>query len=363
MLRPSVSRILGFTLTVVHFILPVTGEASAEERERVGMVAVVEKKNSAEVASMAVAVHRQLSGRHEMIPLREEIDLLGGKVKASRLSLQVLEGEFKKGVEQARAGKHQDAVRTQRSVCTRLDRTVNTEDHWELFTRAKLHLGRSLWHLKDNQGAIQAFQRILRTRPDMQPVQEHPPGMLKLWEQARKLLKKQKTQLLEIDTSKKGAKVYLEGALIGRTPFSGRFPRGGYHLKVYHSALGTIYRQVKLGKDPVSLYFDRMDEALRLSGSLPVFLSRGSGVVRNFFPGLASRLKAGKLVVVERVVVNKKRFWVVTLLENEGGRLNRVRTGHLEAVGDKLTLAMELARFLSTGEEGRVRQGPASAAK
>ena len=219
----------------------------------------------------------------------------------------------------------------------------------------------------------EAFRQVLRMRPALAlDANIFSPGAVKRFEKLRKDITTGGRGKLEVRTSPPGAELFLEGAKIGRSPFTGEIPLGSYSLSVVKDALTALPRQVTVA-GPLQLQIDLGFEGAIQSSRVTCLSLGGDEGIR-----LRNAVRFATLVDVEEIIVLRVErpssgpAWLAASLVNVE-TAQKVREGGIELSDPVLGLERsdggaapealeELATFLVTGERTtRVETPPAAA--
>jgi hypothetical protein len=303
---------------------------------------------------MADGVHKKLSSHKQVkaIWVIEVRRLLGGSgaIRAPTEDLERLRGIFQDGYHKSYSFSYQEAVIKLQLVQRGLKKAPDNQARWDLFIKTHIYLGKSFMGMKKNDVAMDAFKVILRTRPEMKlSRKDHPEKDIQLWEKARVQVKKAKKGKLVVDTEPSGAIVFLDGAMVGVTPFIGSFPLSCYHMRLQHKGTGLSHaRNVGVWEEMTRLRIDLAFESSLLPDLSHPSIKLPEGQIEvptKWWPWIGERLEVGQIAVVEKGREEEKTYWSASLVDLGDGRL--VRKVRLEEGGD---IVGELARFIATGE-------------
>ncbi|HOX44782.1 MAG TPA: PEGA domain-containing protein [Myxococcota bacterium] len=352
-------------LLCLCLLAPGAGQAGERLSGPVAVLGLLGPGEEERTADMAAAVQAALAGLGgpEVLPAQETARRLGRGTPPAPASadLERLRGLFRQGYLQSYSFEYAAAVGSLQAVLRALDGLPDSEERWDLYVRAHVFLGIAKAGLGDEQGALQSFAAVLRTRPGMElPRTEYAPRSIALWESARRGLPGLPRGRLTVDSEPDGAEVSLDGVRVGVTPYIGEWPQGSYLLQL-RSPAGSLARRVQLEAEPRQVRLQlAFEAALELQRAQPcVRLPAGTEALPDvWWPWLGARLGLRYAVVVSRRQGEGRPGWAASLVDLTRGRVQR--EGWLEPQ-DVPADARTLAEFAVTGRpaDGLVLAEPA----
>lgn len=328
--------------------------ALAGGAETIGVLAVSDPPGpSAELVEITLQFRGVLtqaaSGVLEPADLRQR--MMG---QTSTASLTELERAFAGAVATYQAGDYQAAIETLRAVIADLEKLPDGPDAFRQWTRAMIRLARSEQTVGRRAEAEDLLERVVRADPQVRvDTAQYPPSFARQVDEVRAKLAKQATRKLSIDSSQKGARVYVDGRDVGLAPVVVSLAPGTYRIT------GVLQ---ELRAPPIRADLTEDDQNVRLDFSIAEALRPGAG------PGLAlgPQDRAGRIITVAASLGLDRA--VVTAFVHEGdvtylqGTLYDVRRGSSLREG-RLRLAGKappsggltaLASFLMTGQPSQL---------
>jgi hypothetical protein len=203
------------------------------------------------------------------------------------------------------ADKPEQSLHLLDEALTELRRHPPGSRRWALSRRAELMRGLFLSFIGGRsrlESADESFRRVLRldNKYQMDPLL-FPPNVIAHFNNLRKEIFKARKVPLSVDSSPPGADVYLDGFLVGKTPFRGEFPPGKYQLIATKGDVSsfTRERELKAKQSAVETIDLAFEGSFRPSRGL-CFSNKGDAKSRQ---DTASRL-ASWLGVPEAIVVH-----------------------------------------------------------
>jgi hypothetical protein len=216
-------------VALVFVFLPAS-EGLAKKRARAGKKASVGKKVGAgkKVGSGRSAAADDFE--EYTPPSPEEALRLGEDWSAT---LKRLESKLQKGYLCVYSLEYKRAVHLLTEVLSDMKDLRPNPGTWQLFARAHVFLGMAYGELKEYKKFMDSFGLVLRLKPNMKlDPKWFSPKVIQRWEMVRKRQQKKKTGRLAISTQDSGALVYLDFAMVGKTPYIGDFAFGDYILSL-----------------------------------------------------------------------------------------------------------------------------------
>ena len=327
---------------------------SALAAETTGVIAVAEPPGpSAELAELTHQFRSVMAERTQGVldaaKLRERMT-----GQTSSATLAELDRAYAGALATYQTGDFEGAVRTLRAVVEDLDKLPDSADAFAQRSRALMRLARAEQTLGHQAEAKAALQRLVRADPTAKadPTQ-YPPSFQRQIEEARAELKAQPTRKLTVQSSTKGAKVFVEGREVGAAPLTVTLPAGRYRVSGAVGQLRVPGVQADLTQEAQTVMLNfTLAEALRPS----------------FGPGLAvpatdrarSLITAGAWLGVDKLVTTtfetegEVTYLVGAMYDVRRGMLlreGRVRLSNKTAPSGSLSA---LAGFLITGERSEL---------
>ncbi len=318
--------------------------------ESTGVVAVAEPPGPS--AELAELTHQFRSVMSERTPgvvdgakLRERMT-----GQSSTATLAELDRAYAGALATYETGDFEGAVRTLRAVVEDLDKVPDGPDAFSQRSRALMRLARTEQTLGQKAEARAVLQRLVRADPAARadPTQ-YPPSFQRQIDEVRAELRAQPTRRLAVQSSARGAKVYVEGREVGTAPVTLDLPSGRYRVSGAVGQLRVPGVQADLTRESQTVLLDfTLAEALRPSFGPGLVLSRADRA-----KGLVT---AGAWLGVDRLVATSigldgDVFYLVgSIYDVRRGMLlreGRVRLSNKSAPPGSLSA---LATFLITGE-------------
>ena len=353
----------GVKISLVLFagcLVAATVKASGKvpNNKSVAVLAIVSDVKDKETIGMATLVHEKLSGKIGVVPLSREFDLLGGRTKGSAVEQAALEALFEEGTKEYNQFENQKAAELLRRVITGLEGALDGPKKWDLFVRAHKYLGCVLIQLGDKQGAVKAFQKVLRLRPEMELGPEFSTKHATLWMTAKDSLKTLPRGKLEVSSQPSGARIFLDGVELGKTPYSKDLPIGEYRILVSSPKLGEVERSITIGVGKNIINLDWTDSYLLLNGSIPALSVPDKKVPKALWYRISEKLSSERLATVTLDKVGENLWWRVTMIRVTDNQLEFERQGWLRVGQDRPAEAMVLADYLSGKNPREIRTRP-----
>jgi tetratricopeptide (TPR) repeat protein len=323
---------------------------SALAAETTGVIAVAEPPGpSAELAELTHQFRSVMSERTQGVldaaKLRERMT-----GQTSTATLAELDRAYAGALATYQTGDFEGAVRTLRAVVEDLDKLPDSSDAFAQRSRALMRLARAEQTLGHQAEAKAALQRLVRADPAARadPTQ-YPPSFQRQIDEARAEMKAQPSRKLTVQSTTRGAKVYVEGREVGTAPITVDLAAGRYRVSGAVGQLRVPGVQADLTQEAQTVMLNfTLAEALRPS----------------FGPGLAvpetdrarSLITAGAWLGVDKLVTTtfategEVIYLVGSIYDVRRGMLQRegrVRLSNKTAPSGSLSA---LAGFLITGE-------------
>jgi hypothetical protein len=250
------------------------------------------------------------------------------------------------------AGQLDKALEVVRSALKSLERAPPSEGAFKQLAAGRVLEGLVLKGQGKKSDQVEAWKRVLRVKPDFAlDADYYTPATLLQFDQLRKDLSKTKRVALSVVSQPAGATVFIDGASVGKTPFSGAFPAGAYRLTLMQGEAQSFVYEVSLDQ-PQELQVDLALEA-SLKPQLPLCVNGPAGEVDGALK-LAARAGAERALVLRVESRNNEPGWVAAvLLEVKKGA--RVREGGMKlAAAQKGQGFVDLASFVLTGQPAKL---------
>jgi hypothetical protein len=318
--------------------------------ETMGVIAVAEPPGPPpELAELAhqlrSVVAERTRGVLEASELRERMT---GQI--STASLAELDRAYAGALATYQNGDFEGAIRTLKAVIEDLERLPCGPETFAQWTRAMLRLARAEGTIGRKAEARATLERLVRTAPNVKAdPNQYPPSFEKQIDDVRAQLRQQPRRKLAVTSTKRNAKVYVDGRDVGSAPVTVELVPGKYRVSGSLAALHVPGIVVDLSEE---------DQAVELNFSLAEALRPSFG------PGLAlpevdrprSLVTAGASLGVDKLLAARFQkesdvtYLVGTLYDVRRGMLmreGRVRLAGKSAPAGSLS---GLAGFLITGQ-------------
>ncbi|MFL5405298.1 MAG: PEGA domain-containing protein [Myxococcales bacterium] len=226
----SLARAAAALLATGAISLPAFAQAPSEI-ELVGVIPVGElQPPTPELIDLAqqlrAVVAERLPGVLEAAAIK---DRMAGQT--STASLAELDRAYAGALATYQSGDFEGAVRTLRAVIDDLEKLPDGPDAFDQWTRAMMRLARADQTLGRKDEASAVVDRLVRAAPSVKvDATQYPPSFAKYIEDAKARLKGMPKHKLTVTSSRKVAKVFLEGRDIGSTPVTVTVPAGQYRV-------------------------------------------------------------------------------------------------------------------------------------
>jgi hypothetical protein len=343
------------TASIVTFaLLAGLTPLSSRAAESVGVVAVAEPPGpTPELAELTHqlrgVVAERTPGVLEASELRERMT-----GQTSSATLAELDRAYAGALATYQNGDFDGAVRTLRAVIQDLDKLPAGPEMFSQWTRAMLRLARAEQTLGRGGEAKEILERLVRANPTVKvDPNQYPPSFVRQVDEVRGQISLLKKHRLAVNSTAKGAKVFVEGREIGVAPLVTELPPGRYRVS---AAVGTL----RVPGIPVDLTEE--GQSVVLNFALAESLRPGVG------PGLAlaeadrakNLVAAGAWLGVDRLLAT--RLVAESGVEYLAAGMYDVRRGILQREG-RVRLANKLAppgglsalaAFLITGQQSQL---------
>jgi hypothetical protein len=228
------------TLGVVSssFALGLVPAGAAAQEEALGVVAVANPPGPGpELAELThqlrLVTAERTTGVLDAATLRERMT-----GQTSSATLAELDRAYAGALATYQNGDFEGAVRTLRAVIQDLEKLPDGPETFSQWTRATLRLARSEQTLGRGAEARALLERLVRANPTVKvDPNQYPPSFVKQVDEVRADTAKLAKRKLTVNSSAKGARIYLEGRDVGVAPLSIQVPPGRYRLS---GAVGTL---------------------------------------------------------------------------------------------------------------------------
>ena len=276
--------------------------------------------------------------------------LLAEKKPAAPLSLAELQRLVEVANSRFYAGQHEAALAQVKEAVEALERTPPSARNWKLLASGRVLQSLVLKATGKKEPAAEAFRRLLRVAPaHALDANEYSPSTIAAFEAVRKELKGAKKTAVSIVSQPPGAEVFLDGAPVGTTPFTGAFPPGSYSVSILSAAGSSFPRTLKVERAAASVEVDLGFEA-SVAPQLPLCVEGvGEGaVVRAVKLGA---LAGADLVVLLRLAPRAGQpDWLEAVLFDVS-KGTQVRAGGMRLVASRQQGALDaLAAYVLTGQ-------------
>ncbi len=258
-------------------------------------------------------------------------------------------------------GQYPLALQRLQDVLLEIRRLHPGRDQWSLWVSAQLLNGLVLHRLSRPEDGDDAFRQVLRVDPKYElSADYYAPSTRARFEQLRKELATAKKVTLSVTSTPTRADVYVDGLLMGTTPFTRSFPAGAYQVALSLEQKRSFPRRLELQREThqhVNLAFEG---AVQVHPTLCIEDGGSEAGTFGTAVNLAAMLGTPQLAVLRLVRQDNGASWLVaTLLSTETGE--RIREGGIQATRDGTPSSAfgELTRFIAAGEPGpNVQEAP-----
>ncbi len=203
----------------------------AAAAESVGIVAVAEPPGpSAELAELTHQLRLVATERTQgVVDANELRQRMTGQ--SSSATLAELDRAYAGALATYQNGDFEGAVRTLSAVVQDLERLPPGAEAFSQWTRAMLRLARAEQTLGRGGEAREVMERLVRANPAVKvDAYQYPPSFAKQIEDVKAQVRKLAKKKLTIDSTAKGAKIFLEGREVGTSPITLELPPGRYRV-------------------------------------------------------------------------------------------------------------------------------------
>jgi hypothetical protein len=328
--------------------------APAAAAESLGVVAVAEPPGPApELAELTHqlrgVVAERAQGVLEASELRERMT-----GQTSSATLAELDRAYAGALATYQNGDFEGAVRTLRAVIQDLDKLPPGAEMFSQWTRAMLRLARSEQTLGRGGEAKEVLERLVRANPTVKvDVNQYPPSFVRQVDEVRGQISVLRKHKLSVNSTAKGAKVFVEGREVGTAPVVIDLPPGRYRIS---GAVGNL----RVPGVPVDLTEEGQSVVLNFALAESLRPTVGPGLALAETDRAKNLVAAGAWLGVDKLLAT--RLVAEAGVEYLSAGLYDVRRGILQREG-RVRLANKiappgglsaLASFLITGQASQL---------
>jgi tetratricopeptide (TPR) repeat protein len=276
--------------------------------------------------------------------------LLAERKPAAPLSLEELQRLVEVANSRFYAGQHEAALAQVKEAVEALERSPPSARNWKLLAAGRVLQSLILKATGKKEPATEAFRRVLRVAPShVLDANEYSPSTVAAFEAVRKELKAAKKSAVSIVSQPPGAEVFLDGAPVGTTPFSGALPPGSYSVSILGAAGSSFPRVLKVERTAASIEVDLAFEA-SLAPQLPLCVE-GAGEEAVLRAVKLGAVAGAELVVLLRLSPRPGQpSWLEAALFDVS-RGTQARAGGMRLVTSRQQGALDaLAAYVLTGQ-------------
>ena len=244
-----------------------------------------------------------------------------------------------------------------------LEKTNPSVARWKMYELATCYLGMVQWWMIGfhEPGApsanawMETYLKLLRTRSELKLSDSSSSEEMGMLEKARKKLKTMKKGKLTVDSDPADAEVLLDGVSFGKTPFSGDFIQGKYHLQLIQSNAGKMSLWVNLGAKGLVVKANiALEQAIDLAAPYPAIrLEKNETFIPpSLLPALSNKLGTNNVITVMQTMDKEGGKTRVGVADLSIGSV--VREAEVETKDATTSLTSEdtqnLAFFVVTGK-------------
>lgn len=323
---------------------------AAAAAESLGVLAVAEPPGpSPELAELTSQFRAVLASRTAGVlePAELRTRMMG---QTSSATLSELDRAYAGALATYQSGDFEGSIRTLRAVIDDLERLPEGSDTFSQWTRAMLRLARAEQTVGRRDEANKLLEQLVRAAPDVKvDLNQYPPSFAKQVDAVRTQLHAKGTRKLTVNTTQRGAHVFVDGRDVGAAPVTVNLPPARYRVS---GRAGDIRAPA------VTADLSETDQSVRLDFALAAALRPGAG------PGLvlgqADRARnivaASAWLGLDRAVVTSMAqdgdtaYLAATLYDVRKGQ--NLREGRLRLAGKAAPPGglTALATFLITGQ-------------
>ncbi len=258
-------------------------------------------------------------------------------------------------------GQYPLALQRLQDVLAEIRRLRPGRDQWSLWVSAQLLNGLVLHRLSRAEDGDEAFRQVLRVYPKYElSADYYAPSTRESFEQLRRKLTTTKKVTLSVTSTPTKADVYVDGFLVGQTPFAHSFPSGVYQVALSLEEKRSFPRRLELQRETHQHVDLTFEGAVQVHPTLCIDDGGSEAATFGTAVTLAALLGTPQLAVLRLVRQGNGTSWLVaTLLSTETGE--RIREGGIQATRDGIpsTALGELTHFVAAGEPGpNVQEAP-----
>jgi len=323
---------------------------AAGAAESLGVLAVAEPPGpSPELAELTSQFRAVLAGRTTGVlePAELRTRMMG---QTSSATLSELDRAYAGALATYQSGDFEGSIRTLRAVIDDLERLPEGSDTFSQWTRAMLRLARAEQTVGRREEANKLLEQLVRAAPDVKvDLNQYPPSFAKQVDAVRTQLHAKGTRKLTVNTTQRGAHVFVDGRDVGAAPVTVSLPPARYRVS---GRAGDIRAPA------VTADLSETDQSVRLDFALAAALRPGAG------PGLvlaqadrsrnivaaSAWLGLDRAVVTSMVQDGDTAYLAATLYDVRKGQ--NLREGRLRLAGKAAPPGglTALATFLITGQ-------------
>jgi hypothetical protein len=225
--------------------------------EAIGVIPIADQPGpTAELADLAQQLRSVVS---ERVPGVLDASTLKDRMtgQTSTATLAELDRAYSGALATYQSGDFEGAVRTLRAVVDDLEKLPDGPESFDQWTRAMMRLARSDQTLGRRDEATAIIDRLVRAAPAVKvDGTQYPPSFAKQIEEAKAKLKLAPKRKLTIQSSSKGAKVFLDGRDLGTAPVTVTVPAGQYRVSGKLGDLRIPRFGIDLTNEDQSVTFD-----------------------------------------------------------------------------------------------------------
>lgn len=247
------------------------------------------------------------------------------------------------------AGQHEGAAALLRELVDGLERSPPGPRAWKLLSAARVLQGMVFRGAGKSELAQDAFRRVLRVdRQFGLDPDDYSPSTIAAFEAVRRELQAVRGVPLAVVSRPPGAQVFLDGALVGRTPYAGAFPPASYHLVVTAAGAQAFPRRLSLEREAtveVDLAFEGS-----LSQQMPLCVSGAGDEAVGHALKLGAWAGAENVVLLRLLAHEQGSDWLeAALLDVQRG--TRLRAGGMRLVAARQAGGLDaLVGYVLTGQ-------------
>jgi hypothetical protein len=269
-------------------------------------------------------------------------------------SLTELERAYSGALATYQAGDYEGAITTLHAVLEDLEKLPDSPETFRQWSRVMLRLARSEQTVGRRAEAEALLERLVRADPGVKvDAAQYPPSFAKQVDEVRARLATEPKRKLTVNSTQKGARVFVDGRDVGLAPVMVPLARGRYRVT------GAVQ---ELRAPPIRVDMSEEDQVVSLDFSIAETLRPGSG------PGLAlGPTDRPKRIVTAAASLGLDRAVTATFLQDGDvtylqGSVFDVRRGMIQREG-RVRLSGKvppsggltaLAAFLMTGQASQL---------